>query len=297
MARIIGGKKATPEARFKVAALMVGYLLAAVLVAPVTVFAAVATAPDAGGGLDVQTWADSGQLIVVMAVAVPEDVKLPTTVRVPVPVGATVQWAGEVLGGDLNADPARPYKIIKSPVGGQYAEFTLEQTRTAQVDADMPTLKINGDITSASFEWIQSVASPFTSFSMRVPANASDPNLSPQPSTQPETNSEGERLYSGDPLNLKPGQKQTVTFSYSTAAVSSAARAGGMDPLVLALIAALVVAVVALFVVLARQRQSAGPTTPARLDSPGSATRGETPDDESQSVAASDDDWGFDDES
>ena len=80
---------------------------------------------------------------------VPETTKLPTTVRVPVPEGATVQWAGEVLGGDLSADPARTYKMIKSPVGGQYAEFTLgADAQSAQVDADMAAVTVErcGDL-------------------------------------------------------------------------------------------------------------------------------------------------------
>ncbi len=161
-------------------------MLLATLAAATVAGAAAAGAPEAGGDLDLQTWSEAGQLIVVTAITVPETVKLPTTVRIPVPEGATVQWAGEILGGELSADPARTYKVIKSPVGGQYAEFTLEQTRSAQVDSAMAVVKVEGDVTSAAFEWIQSVSSPLTSFSVRVPANASNPQITPQPSGQPD---------------------------------------------------------------------------------------------------------------
>lgn len=285
MAQITGGK------------FVAACLLAAALAAPTAALAAAATAPEAGGTLDLQAWPDSGQLIVITAVTVPEGVRLPVTVRVPVPEGAVVQWAGEILGGDLNADPARPYKIIKSPVGGQYAEFTLEQTRTAQVDADMPVVKVNGDVTSASFEWIQSASSPFTSFSVRVPGSASNVQISPQPSGQPETNAAGERLYSGDALKLEPGKKQAVAFSYSTGAVSPAASAGGVGTLVFALSAALVVAIAVLIAVVIRQRRSTLPAPSVRQDrSFAATTRADSSEKAPQPGPPSDDDWGFDDE-
>ena len=277
-------------------ALAANLLVLAVLATPA--LAAAATAPEAGGTLDLQTWPDSGQLIVVTAVTVPDSVKLPTTVRVPVPAGATVQWAGEILGGELSADPERTYKMINSPTGGRYAEFTIEQTHTAQVDAAMPALTVAGDKTSAAFEWIQSVASPYTSFSVRVPGNASDVQISPKPSGPPEANSAGEQLYSGSPLQLKPGKKQAVTFSYSTAAnvAPAAGSAGGLNTLVLVLVAALVVAVIALFVVLSRQKQggSTPPPTPKsqRTQPPRPAAPVQPAE---KSGTASDDDWGFDD--
>jgi hypothetical protein len=269
--------------------------LAAALAVPASAFAAAAAAPDAGGNLDLQTWPESGQLIIVTAVSVPETAKLPATVRIPVPEGAVVQWAGEVLGGELSADPARPYKIIKSPAGGQYAEFTIEQTHTAQVDAAMPALTVNGAKTSATFEWIQAAASPFTSFSVRVPGSATDVNISPKPTGAPDTNAAGESLYSGDPLKLEPGAKQTVSFSYTTGASKPASPASSVDSLVIALGAALAVAIVALIVVVARQKRESAPAAeaPRQKRSASASTKAAEP--KADSGSTSDSDWGFDD--
>ena len=228
-------------------ALVSGLLVAAAFGVPASAFSATAKAPDAGGAIDLQTWVESGQLIIVTAITVPASTPLPATVRIPVPQGATVQWAGEILGGELSADPARPYKIVKSPVGGQYAEFSLEQTRSAQVDADMTTVTVNGASVAAAFEWIQATASPSTSFSLRVPAGASDVKFTPGPLGEPDTNADGERLYSGTGFKLDPGQTQPVALSYTTGVPGPAASSSGsIDSLVFALVAALCVAIAVL---------------------------------------------------
>jgi hypothetical protein len=304
------GSKTRRHGRFLWAALVACILLLAA--SPVTAHAAAATTPTpaANGTLDLQTWPEGGQLIIVTALEVPDTVKLPAIVRIPVVQGATVNWAGEVLGGDLNADPARKYVIKKSPAGGQYAEFTLEQTRSAQVDASMPGLTINGNSTTGTFEWIQSVSSPFTSFSVRVPPNSSGVVVSPQPSSLPQQNASGESLYSGDPMTLAPGARQKVSFTYTTgAAGAGSSRTGSMNTLIFLLIAALIVAVVALVIVASRQR-SGGAQPPAASGSRGTAKKAsastsgsgkrpaKTPSppaaDEPQEHDSEDDAWGFD---
>ncbi len=287
--------------RLAVCALTAALLLS--LGAPLSAFAA--TAPQAGGDLDVQAWTESGQLIIVTAVAVPEDVKLPATVRIPVPDGASVQWAGEVLGGDLSADPAREYKLVKSPAGGQYAEFTIEETRSAQVDAQMSAVTVDGATTTATFEWIQATASPLTSFALRVPPNAQNVKMTPSPSGAPDTNDIGERLYSSAPVKLEPGATQTVSLSFTagTAPAAGAASDSGLNTLIVVLIVALAAAVVVLFAVIARERrsvsvtpeQSTGEHRPARRSERPSAVPAEKAADDSGAKSSPDDDWGFDD--
>lgn len=268
--------------RLKAAAALVTCALIVGLLAAPAAMAAESATPKAGGTIDLQAWPDNGRLIVVVAITVPADSKLPATVRVPVPEGANVQWVGEVFGGDLSADRALPYEMVKSPVGGRYAEFTLEQTRSAQVDAEMPALTQDGDGVSASFEWIQATDSPFTSFSIRVPASASNVKISPPSSSPPEPNAAGELLYSGDPTRIEPGGKQLVEFSYSTLAPPPATAGGSGSPLIFAFSVALVVAVAAFIVVIVRQRQGGAPPV--------------SEDQDEEASGASDDTWDFVDE-
>lgn len=281
--------------RSRFAAILIAVLVALSVLTPAFALGATTKAPEAGGSIDLQAWAESGQLIIVTAVALPDSVKLPATVRIPVPEGATVQWAGEVFGGDLSADIERPYKMIKSPVGGQYAEFTLEQTRTAQVDSDMAAVTEDGAGMSASFEWVQSVASPGTSFSVRVPARATAVKVVPAPAGAPDTNAAGEHLYSGDEIKLEPGQKQTVSFNYSTAAAGQGdAPASSLNSLVTILAIALAVAILILVVLVVRQRGARIVVEePAGKRDARTGPRAATS--KSEAGPASDDDWGFDD--
>lgn len=280
------------------AALTCGLALALSVVSPVTGLAAGAKAPEAGGPLDLQTWVESGQVIIVVAVNVPESTRLPATVRIPVPDGASVQWAGEVLGGELSADPTRTYKIIQSPAGGQYAEFTLEQTRSAQVDAQLASATVDGANTSATFEWVQSAASPSTSFSVRVPQGASGVKITPAPGGPPQTNSAGESLYAGESVVLAPGEKQTVSFSYSNGSSASAvaAPASQLSSIVTALFVALALAVVVLIVALTRQRRAAASPAPTAVASRGASDVPQASQEKPSGQAASSEEWGFDDE-
>lgn len=284
--------------RRSLTALVCGLALALIVVSPAAGFAAGAKAPEAGGPLDLQTWVESGQVIIVVAVAVPESTRLPATVRIPVPDGASVQWAGEVLGGDLSADPTRTYKIIKSPAGGQYAEFTLEQTRSAQVDAQLATATVDGANTSATFEWVQSAASPSTSFSVRVPQNASGVKITPAPVGPPQTNPAGESLYAGESVALAPGQKQTVSFSYSTGSSASAVTtpASQLGSLVTALLVALALAVVVLIVAVVLQRRAAVSAAPTAADSRSASDKSKASPQNSSAETSPSEDWGFDDE-
>ena len=271
--------------------------LAVALLVPVSAFAA--TAPAAGGPIDVQAWNDNGTLVVVTALTIPETTKLPTTVRIPIPAGSQVQWAGEVLGGDPAADPARTYAIKKSPVGGEYAEFTVESTRSAQVDTNLSVVQTTGTTTSAAFDWVQSVSSPVVSISLRAPAGATNVVLAPKPTSSPEFNSAGEALYSGDPLVLKPGSTTHVALSYTAAGAGtggSAKSAGGSSSLIYFLIATLVVVAGILVVVLVRQRENAAAPSPAPEARDARRPQGAVPTQPAEeSKDADDSDWGFDD--
>jgi len=109
----------------------------------------------------------------------------------------------------------------------------------------------------AEFEWIQSVDSPFTSFSVRVPARSANVTITPAPTYAPDQGANGELLYSGDPMPLKPGAKQVVSFAYTSVATSpTAGGTGGSTPVVFGLVLAIVVLLVVLVIMIARQRRA-----------------------------------------
>jgi len=236
-------------------AALLGLALTFAIAAPASAFAA--KAPAAGGTLDTQAWPENGTLVVVTALTIPETTKLPATVRIPVPSGAQIQWAGEVLGGDPAADPGREYAIKKSPAGGEYAEFTAETTRSVQLDSYLSVVKTEGARVSAQFDWVQSVTAPSETFSMRVPKGATNVELAPKPSGDAETNDAGETLFSGDTMTLDAGSTTLVSIAYTTGGAAPAAPAAGGSgrSLLYFIFATLVVVAGVLLVVIVKQRE------------------------------------------
>ncbi len=259
---------------------------------------------DAGGPLDCQIWpGQEGQTVVITSVEVPTDVKLPAKVRIPIVPGTTVQWVGEVMGADVNADVQQPYTLIQGE-GGQFVEFTLTKARRGQVDAIGFPLKADGDTVSVDVEWVQSVNSVMTTLSVRIPPNTSKIKIEPKPAGEPVSNELGESLYTLEAKQYKPGEKQNVSISYSTKPPVEPAPGSSATPILIGLAAALIVAVAILVFVIMRQRGGGEPPTDAedtpydaRPASRGSSRRGKAPaegdDDASQEPAGTDDDEPF----
>jgi hypothetical protein len=154
-----------------------------------------------------------GEAIVLVSTTIPDTTKLPATVRIPVPSGMTVQWAGELSGTDAAAaDIERPH-VLKQGVGGQYAEFTIERLRQAQIDVAGIRIPQGGAVT-AQFAFVQSVPSERSVFSVRVPRGAYDVGIDPLPVGEPAGNDAGEAIYTLPSRQLKPGETARVSVSY-----------------------------------------------------------------------------------
>lgn len=179
--------------------------------------AATPTAPLATGPFDAQIWpAQDGKVTAaIIDVNIDNKVKLPVRVRIPVPQGAVVQWAGEILGGDPSADPERTFTLHSGAGGGQYAEITLTAAHRGQIDTNGIPMTATGNKISTQVDWIQSVPSTSTIFSVRVPAGVSDIKIDPTPQGTPQVNSAGETLWVLPVATLAPGAPLTITISYN----------------------------------------------------------------------------------
>lgn len=208
---------------------------------------------SAGGPVDVQIWpGQEGKTVVITVVEVDADTKLPTTVRIPVVPGTTVQWAGEIIGGDATADIEQRFKIVQGE-GGEFAEFPLTKSRRGQIDAIGFPLVVAGDMRSVSLDWVQSVSSVLTAISVRLPANISKVEISPKPVGPAVNNPVGESLYSLNPKGYKPGEKQSIAISYSTIPEVVPTPGSDLTPILIGLGVTLLVAVGGLIYVIRRQ--------------------------------------------
>jgi hypothetical protein len=235
--------------------LIVASLFASLAFAPV---GAQAAAPLADGDTDVQLWpgAQPGQLIVIVSVTLPETTELPATVRIPVPDGMRVDWAGEILAeGDAANDPQRGFTLGQGE-GGQYAELELSESRMGQIELSGLALAVDGSVSSATLRYVQTVPTGVVSFSVRVPAGASSVIIEPAPALEPSRNATGESLYTLPSFELEPGAAQSVSVSYSSGqATAQSTGAGGISSTLIGVLVALLVgAVILLAVVLKRQR-------------------------------------------
>jgi hypothetical protein len=218
-------------------------------------------APLAQGPFSVQVGPNQdpgqpGKLIVIMSVNLSPDVPLPARVRIPIPPGAMVTWAGEVLGGDVSADPQRTYTLHDGVGGAQYAEFTMTQSRRGQVDTVAGPLTVKGAAVSAQLSFVQSAPSTSTEFAVRIPANASNVKIDPAPSGSPETNSTGESLYYVGTQSLPIGTKLALSISYTQGAASTSKPLASSSSSLLMLLGILLVVLIAIIAFVARHGSS-----------------------------------------
>ncbi len=225
--------------------------------APKSVSASTPVDASAGGPIDVQIWpGQGGKTAIITVVEVDAKTKLPVTVRIPVTPGSTVEWVGEILGGPAESDIERPYKLVQGQ-GGQFAEVELTKSHRGQVDAIGFPLQISSDQISVSVDYVQTVSSPLTAIAVRLPANISKVKIKPKPVGEPVDNADGESLYTLEPTAYKPGEKETVTISYSTIPPVEPAPGSDLNLVLIGLGVALVIAVVVTVVLFRRQHSGA----------------------------------------
>ncbi|TLM98000.1 MAG: hypothetical protein FDZ75_03360 [Actinobacteria bacterium] len=206
--------------------------------------------------MDVQVWpgGQPGQTIAIVSLVLSDDVKLPATVRIPVPGGGTIDWAGEIASADPSQDPTRTYEIRQGD-GGPYVEFEVSQSRNAQIEVGAIPLSVSGDESTSQLTFVQSVPASITAFTVRLPSGMELVSLAPESKKDPETNADGEALYSLPSKRMKTGDSTTVKVTYREAALPDVASGPDSATVVLyALMGALVVAVVAFLVVLRNRR-------------------------------------------
>lgn len=164
--------------------------------------------------MTVHIWlgAEPGKAATLVRVDVPESRPLPVRVRVPIPQGMKVAWAGEITS-NVGEDLTRAYTTNQSP-SGTYIEVIATDSHTVQVDfAPMP-LAIKEGRSSTEVVWLQTVPAQQTIFDVRVPANTHDVVITPAPSVKPEKSDSGESLYSVTSKLLGEGESLTISVSY-----------------------------------------------------------------------------------
>ncbi|HEY3374387.1 MAG TPA: hypothetical protein VGK02_04910 [Candidatus Aquicultor sp.] len=153
----------------------------------------------------------TGQVSLLETVVYPQTTPLPIEVKIAMPEGATVNWAGEMLGQVSQDIQAQPTVVHK----GTYDEvtFALTKSRTGQVETTWSALQINGNDRALNFIWTQQYPANQTIFEFREPSQASDIKMMP-PAATVNTSSDGSKFYETAPINLPVGKTQTYRVTY-----------------------------------------------------------------------------------
>lgn len=206
--------------------------------------------------LKVHLWpgAEPGKLVVLVRSEIPETYQLPVRVRIPIPDGFHVVWAGE-LTTQVGEDLTRAY-TTEQGAGGNYIEVIASETRAVQADLLGPNLNISGSSVATELQWVQSAPAARVSFDIRVPAGARQVEFQPAAADGSEKNPEtGEVLYSLPTVVLAEGESQAVSVSWSTASAKLFDLSDPMTWMLIALVFALLGTVAFLIVSLRAKSQ------------------------------------------
>ncbi len=204
----------------RIAMLAVPALVAVLLAVPVATAEAADLPLATGGNMDVQLWpseeSTTGQrpfAYVILSATVPMAVPLPCRVRVPLPDGVIVTWAGELGGGGPATDTEREPRIL-STRAGRVVEVEARQSREIQVDGDYVAPVLEDGRYTSTVTWVQTVPAATTSFGVKLAPQATDVKVEPSTDSPPEFNDSGEQLYRTEPKNLPLGTRVPLTARF-----------------------------------------------------------------------------------
>lgn len=196
---------------------------------------------------------EGAQSLLIVSALLDPQTPLPATVTIPAPPGAVLLWSGEILGGDPAADPAREVTVERVGDMDVYT-MTLEQTYTAQLELQLGQATVSGSSVESSLSWTNPGEEVLVTASVVAEPGATDVKTEPAIAGAVQTNNIGETLHPLTGRRVAEGDAYVVTVEWKR----SDGTAGGASSNVLPiLLGALVVAVLALVVAIARERTRA----------------------------------------
>ena len=190
-------------------------------------------------------------LAIVNALLDPQDA-LPAEIQIPVPAGATVLWAGEVLGGDPADDPTSTYTVERVDDMDVYT-MTLTQSYTGQMEIALDPASVKGDRVESGFTWVNTGPEVMVNAAVVAETGAADIQVVPARVGDVQSNDIGETLHPLEGRRVATGDSYAITASWerTVANASGATDSPGALPY---LLGALLVAILALIAVVVGER-------------------------------------------
>jgi hypothetical protein len=168
---------------------------------------------------------DTNSPMLIVSGTLPEKTPLPATVELAVPMGSTLQWAGEILGGDPSADPkVSPTKTQRD--GQEIYTFTLTKSHIAQLEVSTQApVTFDGTVYTVDFKQPVWTDLPGVGIAVQIPQTAQlsetptgSAGLAPGPT--------GFQYYQQDFTKVKKGTVLEAKFSYTLGTGGAAGSAG-----------------------------------------------------------------------
>lgn len=191
-----------------------------------------------------------GALVIVSALVDPQE-SLPASVTVPVPAGAQLLWAGEVIGGDPAADPSRTVTVERVGDMDLYT-LTLEQAYTAQLEIRLPKPEVSSSRVKAGLTWTNPGDEVLVNAAIVVESGAKGVKTKPATAGEIQTNSVGESLYPLTGQRIAKDASYVIDVEWKRSGPASSA--GSSSNTLALLLGALFVAAVALISVVVADR-------------------------------------------
>ncbi|HSK48807.1 MAG TPA: hypothetical protein VLA05_12545 [Coriobacteriia bacterium] len=176
--------------------------------------------PQPWKAIDVVVHTEDGSNLLIVSGELPESAKLPATVELAIPAGSELQWAGEILGGEVSADPSVEY-TVSTRDGSDIYTFTLTKARTGQIEVVRPDLIIPSAAASqASLTYSPAGDVGELRMKYRLPQTAKVEQ--PAEGAVMNPGPTGFSYYERIVKNAKAGEPQSLAFTFSGSAAAPA---------------------------------------------------------------------------
>jgi len=165
---------------------------------------------------------DSHGPTLIVAATLPEGTALPAQVSLPIPPGAQIQWAGEVLGGPLENDPSVEYETVDTATG-TLVTFTLTKALTGQVEMTPPQGFVTTNPPGAALTWTPAAPVGAVRLGVLMPAGSTVTSATPGAAAAP---GEGVLAYAREVANAPAGTPLELAVQYTPPAAGAPVQGG-----------------------------------------------------------------------
>ena len=195
----------------------------------------------------------SGDSQVMLNIQIPESVKLPAELEFNFPMGTTVSWAGEILGGDTSKDPQVTATKISGDEDVDRYKVTLTKSHTFQAEGSKnPESSQSSDGTVIlKVGYKPALPAETMTLAAELPKTATVKQADGLASLGSGTVG---TVYGYSLSNAKAGEGQYVEIGYTSTSTQKQAGSKGDNTLIIVLVVALVIVVMALIIFAASRR-------------------------------------------